>query len=522
MKKIKLIAILGAGLLLFSGCDTFLDTTPDNRAEVDTAAKVKQLLISAYPDNQVCAALEYSTDNVMDNGTQYSTIPNHLIEQAYYMEPVTEGSNDNPSNFWDASYGAIAAANQALASIAEIDEDSEMLDALRGEALICRAWNHFALSLAFCQAYSPENAETDLGLPFMEHSETEVSPEYTRGTLQELYENIAKDIEEGLPLINDAIYDQPKYHFNKRAAYAMATRFYLNYQKWDKAIACADEVLGTTPASLLRDWDSWLNDHSSTNDWINAYITASSPANLLIDITYGTPTRWMYASGARYNHSVVVGEHETLRATSLWSTSTSPYRDLLPAVLAYSSPQSLAFLTLPEKFEVTDEVAQTGYAHTVYIPLTTNKVILERAEAYCINGELDKAVTDINYWLGSTLKSKSQYTRTEIVDFMKAIPDMPVVPADDDQRTIKKAIDPVGFTIADGDQSELIKFILYLKRINTIHQGERMQDLKRYGIEYSHNVDKGDPIIVKKRDLREVLQLPQEVISAGLEANPRS
>ncbi|MFA6832745.1 MAG: carbohydrate-binding protein, partial [Bacteroidaceae bacterium] len=68
MKKIKLIAILGAGLLLFSGCDTFLDTTPDNRAEVDTAAKVKQLLVSAYPDNQVCAALEYSTDNVMDNG----------------------------------------------------------------------------------------------------------------------------------------------------------------------------------------------------------------------------------------------------------------------------------------------------------------------------------------------------------------------------------------------------------------------------------------------------------------------
>ena len=60
-----------------------------------------------------------------------------------------------------------------------------------------------------------------------------------------------------------------------------------------------------------------------------------------------------------------------------------------------------------------------------------------------------------------------------------------------------------------------------LKRINTIHQGERMQDLKRYGIEYSHNVDKGDPIIVKRRDSREVLQLPQEVISAGLEANPR-
>lgn len=521
MKKIKLISILGAGILLFSGCDSFLDTTPDNRAEVDTAKKVKQLLISAYPENQVCAALEYSTDNVMDNGAQYSNIPNHLIEQAYYFQPVTEGGNDNPSGFWDGSYGAIAAANQALASIGEIGEDGDMLNALRGEALMCRAWNHFALSLAFCESYSPESAVTDLGLPYMEHSETEVSPAYTRGTLQELYENVAKDIEVGLPLINDAVYDQPKYHFNKRAAYAMAARFYLNYQKWDKAIACVNEVLGTNPSNVLRNWDSWLSDHSSTDDWKNAYVTASESANLLINVTFGIPSRWMISSGARYNHSKIMGDQETLRALSLWSNEASQYRDLLPAVLAYPSPQSLGFLTLPEKFEVTDEVAQTGYAHTVYIPFTTNKSILVRAEAYCIKGELDKAVIDINDWLKSTLKSKSQYSRTQIVDFMTAVQDMPVVPANKNERTIKKAINPDGFTIADGDQKELLKFVLYLKRINSIHQGERMQDLKRYGIEYSHNVDKGETIIMKKRDLRRVLQLPQEVVSAGLAANPR-
>ena len=104
---------------------------------------------------------------------------------------------------------------------------------------------------------------------------------------------------------------------------------------------------------------------------------------------------------------------------------------------------------------------------------------------------------------------------------MTAISDMPVIPLTDDQRTIKKAIDPIGFTIADGDQMELLKFVLHLQRINAIHTGERMQILKRYGIVYSHNVDKGDAITINKRDLREVLQLPQEVISAGLEANPR-
>ena len=37
------------------------------------------------------------------------------------------------------------------------------------------------------------------------------------------------DLEEGLPLIDDNIYLRVKYHFNKKAAYAFAARFYLYY-----------------------------------------------------------------------------------------------------------------------------------------------------------------------------------------------------------------------------------------------------------------------------------------------------
>ena len=77
----------------------------------------------------------------------------------------------------------------------------------------------------------------------MEKAETELDPKYERGTVAEVYAKIEKDIEEGLPLINDVIYSVPKYHFNKRAANAFAARFYLYYQKWDEAVKYATVAL---------------------------------------------------------------------------------------------------------------------------------------------------------------------------------------------------------------------------------------------------------------------------------------
>ena len=69
----------------------------------------------------------------------------------------------------------------------------------------------------------------DMGIPYSIAPETQVKPNYTRGTMKELYEKINDDIEEALPLVNDEIYSVPKYHFNKKAAYAFGARFNLYY-----------------------------------------------------------------------------------------------------------------------------------------------------------------------------------------------------------------------------------------------------------------------------------------------------
>lgn len=40
-----------------------------------------------------------------------------------------------------------------------------------------------------------------------------------------MYEKIEKDLKLGLSLVNDDYYVKPKFHFNKKAAYAFASRF---------------------------------------------------------------------------------------------------------------------------------------------------------------------------------------------------------------------------------------------------------------------------------------------------------
>lgn len=200
--------------MTLASCADFLDTMPDNRAEVNTESKITNLLVSAYPSKTDVALTEMASDNAVDNGSRYS-IEDKAQEEAYLWKDITSTGNDSPKSYWDACYNAIASANQALKAIEEMGNPAN-LQAQRGEALMCRAYGHFALANFFCLPYNPETAEHDLGIPYSDKPETEVAPSYQRGNMKDLYAKINEDIEEALPLVNDAIYKVPKYHFNKK------------------------------------------------------------------------------------------------------------------------------------------------------------------------------------------------------------------------------------------------------------------------------------------------------------------
>jgi tetratricopeptide (TPR) repeat protein len=527
MKNIKTYS---AALLMasaFASCSDFLDTVPDNRAEIDTEAKVTSLLVSAYPTNYPIMMFEQASDNTADNGEMYGFEFQQEQDAYLWSDIKTDTDEDSPQGMWDGCYMAIASANHALQAIEQMGNPAG-LNPQKGEALLCRAYAHFILANIFCEAYDPATASTKLGIPYATKPETEVAPKYERGTLEETYQHIAADLEEGLPLIDDNLYSVPKYHFNKKAAYAFATRFYLFYVKEDKSnyekvLEYGKEVLGSNPARTLRQLQADLGSITNIEERGDAYISASVDANLLI-----TPinTSWPYVYGPydmakRYGMNRTVTTYETLWADAPWNSNSLFYSTL------NGSEQKLCFFKYRMYFEYTDKVNGIGYRHAVIVPFSTNETLLCCIEANILKKQPDyaTAIEYMNEWVAAS-KGDGRYgepttlTLDNIKSFYDAIDYTAIPVTKDNQRTVKKHLNPC-FSFVDKTQEDLIHCVLQMRRVETIHDGSRWMDVKRYGIEITHNRDGMDPVVLYKDDPRRAFQLPQDVIEAGLEANPR-
>jgi hypothetical protein len=194
--------------LVSSSCDSFLETLPDNRTQLDNQTKIAQLLVSAYSNSNYSVVAELSSDNFVDNN---AILPVNLAanermhDELYAWQPVTSSTQeDSPSNIWESCYAAIASANNALLAIDKLQAEMPTLNlkAQKGEALFCRAYGHFLLVSIFCQSYKDESASAlDLGIPYITKPETVVRGKYTRETVQSVYAKIQQDLEDGFPLI---------------------------------------------------------------------------------------------------------------------------------------------------------------------------------------------------------------------------------------------------------------------------------------------------------------------------------
>lgn len=519
MKKINKYLLSALIVSVLMSCNDFLDTMPDNRAELNSVEKVTSLLVSAYPTNSGTLIAELSSDNAKDNGSLYTPY-NLEQEDAYLWEDITTTGNDSPKSIWDAHYGAVAAANQALDAIQELG-DTPNLQAQKGEALIARAYAHFALANLFCLPYSPETAGSDMGIPYSEAPETQVVVEYERGTMAELYEKISADIEAGLPLINDALYSVPKYHFNTKAAHAFAARFNLYYHKYDKAVEYATVALGSAPLQLLGKWEEMYYMASNWDVRANRYISESDPGNFLMLPVYSALPYILgpYNLGARYGNERQIIERESFRAPGIWGARTNLY---LGAAM-WGLEQKFSLPKIGAFFEYTDKVAGVGYLHAVDVPFTAGETLLVRAEAEILRSNFAQGVNDLNTWIeANTFEGIGPFSQEEIVGFYESLPYMPTQITSDAERAVKKVINPRGFTVAEGDQENLIQCVLHLRRIETMHDGGRWSDIKRYGIEIAHNRDGMEDDVLLVDDPRRAVQLPQDVIEAGLAANPRN
>ena len=521
MKKYIGFSIIALGLTLTS-CDDWLDKLPDNRMELQTPSDVSSLLVSAYPSAHPAYLLEMYSDNTDDCVNPSWSEASRFQAQAYNWEDITEtGEDESPQELWNRHYLAIASANAAIDLIEGKGSPAEYSEQL-GEALLCRAYAMFQLSTVFCKAYNPATASTDLGLPYPTHPEKVVGTVYTRGTMEDLYGQIDKDLQRGLPLVSSN-YSKPKFHFNTDAAKAFAARFYLYKGDFAKAITYATEVLGADPTAKARDWDAYSALNMNQQIRPEAWVSADEKCNFLLQTVY---SEWgaisgPYLYGEKYAHSYRITYDEDIASKGPFGAANSTFKQ---RVWSNTSLANLFHRKVPYEFEYTDLQAGIGFAHAEYAVFTTEQLLLERAEAYALSGELQKAVDDYNTIMKIYQKYPKTFTLKQIVDFYNGVNYYTPKKA-----TVKKHfVKPVYTIDAEGsDQEALLQAILHLRRIMEVGEGYRMQDVKRYGIViYRRQTNTSFTISAVTDSLtvddpRRAIQLPQDVITSGLEPNDR-
>ena len=533
--KIKNIIYKGslmlASVAILASCSDQLDTLPDNRTTLDTPKKIAGLLVTAYPDRTPTLFNEWMSDNTDYMGAQNSQ-GNRGGDQYFFWQEQTEGGNDSPEQVWMLYYEGVYKANEALAAIE--DQGGPKNDILRnskGEALLLRAYNHFVLANEFCRPYNGKTSTKDAGLYYATGIAdfSAAAEQSVRGTVADVYAKIAEDIEAGIPLINDT-YEVPKYHFNKQAAYAFATRFYLYYEKWEKAKEYADKLLGSNPAASLRDYASLqampLSKSEQAVKIAEAYCSASADCNLLVQTSVSNAGMALapWLTSKRYTLTNYLSETELFQSNNIWGTSSNLIWK--PFTVNQAESNFALLMKLPREFEIRNTTTGSGYLRTLNVDFTMDEALLNRAEAEIMLGQNDAACADMTIWMKNFFNTNVTLTPTSVQTYFKTVP-YAYADAAKMVPSFKKHISP-RFTIGvEGSvQESLLQCMLNFRRIETVHQGLRWMDIRRYNIEIprrligvngrpSKNLD-----WLEKDDPRQVVQIPQSIRESGVAGNP--
>lgn len=492
--------MISAGVLLLAlsltQCNKFLDVNPDLRAELNGVSDIKALLITAYPSGSYANMTETASDNVTDKGPgAQGTITRVENESVYRFEDNNGVEQDYVNNYWNSAYEAIAAANTALEYIENVAEaDRTPYLPYRGEALLCRAYAHFMLVSLFAKTYNPLTAANDPGIPYVTVPEKNVQPAYSRGTVASVYDQIARDIDEGMLLINDdAFPEAPKFHFNRAAAHGFASRFYLFKREYQRVVAHANQVYTDGFASNLRPWRTFYNTLSFEQQLLR-YTSTSENANLLLLDN----TSWYGRNHAIYRFGVTFNIASRVYGSNVTGGSLS-----LPWYYTAGNTDNVRTVKFTENFVYTSISDGIGVGHVMWPALTAEEVLFNRAEAYIQQGNYNAALTDLNVFASRRVNGYNPQNHNI---------------------TLAKV---ASYYQTDDVRRGLLSALLDLKRYEFIQEGMRWFDILRHDIPVVHEILGGpeneviETIRIGPNDPRRVFQLPEEATLAGIELNPR-
>ncbi len=216
------------------------------------------IVVDSQGDDQVYNANDWY-------GDVYKWIGPRSADNAYCCYP------------WRMFYQWIANANVLINGIEGAQGPQPDKDAIKGQALVYRAFCHHRLIQAYADSYVPGIVNNQPGIPLMITSTTEGQP---RATVEEVYSQIHKDLDEAIILLEG--FSRPdNSHINADVARGIKARVYLTQGKFAEAADYAGQVIspGTYALMDFATYAAGFRDGSALNSefiWASHIIPSQS------------------------------------------------------------------------------------------------------------------------------------------------------------------------------------------------------------------------------------------------------
>jgi tetratricopeptide (TPR) repeat protein len=258
MKKYLYILFLSFIVSIFSSCEKYLNTVPAGVIVPKTIENYGDLLKSFDVITKLYYySLHYGTDDLKATG--YHFFSNY--EKRLYVWQYPVFNRDQKPYMWSQPYKAIYNYNVILEGLKDIDvedkQEEKILQQIKGEALLGRAFEHLILLNTFAKPYNKVTAQTDPGVPYVIVADISAKTP-GRSTIEKTYERIFTDLKNAINLLPE------KQKINKRgtiaAAHGVFARACLYKGDYKLALEHAEKALEGNEDRLLNYVDYFSNN----------------------------------------------------------------------------------------------------------------------------------------------------------------------------------------------------------------------------------------------------------------------
>ena len=468
-------------LFVLLSCDAALEEEPQNKLKPETVTDYDELLNNGYPttkDYGTQVLLDYYVEMLADDMDirYFNADADEYAIHPYSFEDTHEHTSmlGGYDQAWKNLYQSIYYANVVVENIDDATGDINFRNYIKGEAMALRAFAYFKLINLYGAPYNAATAASDLGVP-LKLDPTVQSESYTRSTVQEVYDQIQSDLTKGIQLMVDN--DQgveSKYKLRPISAKLLASRVALYKQDFLATIEYATEVIEKN--SQLFDLSGFTINYAQSSFGYGQGIHYLNEANQNVLFLYGSNPfyRYVYWPGS-------------LALSDDFIDIFEPGDVRLHYFSWQKGPQGLVYF----KFRpFPNRLGEPIHGFRV------EEAYLNRAEAYAMTGELDKALEDLNVIRKMKFDEQFnaedpdyyEYTRTEF-----------------------------------SSQEEVIEGVREERRRELFGEFHRWYDLRRYGMPEIIHEHNEDTFVLPQGDPRYILQIPQVELDYNplMKKNPR-